>query len=107
MTNAIELESSHNRLKIFLIGWLIIVAIVVALLLLFGAYQGIRRLVGQGDYYTPDYCEAIGGNRIKHVFLATRWLGFMIIVVYLAVALLELFFLYIIWQLYKFMASNG
>jgi hypothetical protein len=32
---------------------------------------------------------------------ATRWLGFMVIVVYLAVAFLELFFLYIIWQLYK------
>lgn len=77
----------HISAQIFLIGWLIIVALVVALLLLFGAYQGIRRLVGQGDYYTSDS--------------ATRWMGFLIIVVYLAIAFLELFFLYIVWQLYK------
>ncbi|KAL7074279.1 hypothetical protein ACQ4LE_006574 [Meloidogyne hapla] len=89
---AIKKESSrflipHISAQIFLIGWLIIVAIVVALLLLFGAYNGIRRLVGQGDYYTSNY--------------STQWLGIMIIIVYLAIAILEIFFLYIVWQLYK------
>uniref|UniRef100_A0A914HEJ5 MARVEL domain-containing protein n=1 Tax=Globodera rostochiensis TaxID=31243 RepID=A0A914HEJ5_GLORO len=90
---AIKKESArflipHISAQIFLIGWLIIVALVVALLLLFGAYNGIRRLVGQGDYYTSDY--------------GTHWLGIMIIIVYLAIAGLELFFLYIVWQLYKY-----
>nr|CAD2166349.1 unnamed protein product [Meloidogyne enterolobii] len=88
---AIKKESSrflipHISAQIFLIGWLIIVAIVVALLLLFGAYNGIRRLVGHGDY-KRNY--------------STHWLGIMIIIVYLAIAILEIFFLYIVWQLYK------
>ncbi|VDL83486.1 unnamed protein product [Nippostrongylus brasiliensis] len=61
----------HLSAQIFLIIFLIIVAIVVAILLLFGAYR------------------------------ATFLMGIMIIVIYLLVAVLEFFFLIIVWKLYK------
>ncbi|VDK59007.1 unnamed protein product [Gongylonema pulchrum] len=40
--------------EVFLILFLIIVALVVALLLLFGAYRGIRNLLGHGGYHISD-----------------------------------------------------
>uniref|UniRef100_A0A7E4ZY09 MARVEL domain-containing protein n=1 Tax=Panagrellus redivivus TaxID=6233 RepID=A0A7E4ZY09_PANRE len=76
----------HLSAQIFLILFLLIVALVVALLLLFGAYQGIRRLLGHGTYYMSDD--------------STIALGYLIIVVYLAVAVLEIFFLWIVYKLY-------
>uniref|UniRef100_A0A914DRB7 Gamma-glutamyltranspeptidase 1 n=1 Tax=Acrobeloides nanus TaxID=290746 RepID=A0A914DRB7_9BILA len=76
-------------MQIFLILFLLIVALVVTLLLLFGAYKGIRRLIGQGDYHMSDD--------------ATRHLGYLIIIVYLAVAILEIIFLYIIYKLYLYL----
>ncbi|PAV73342.1 hypothetical protein WR25_18913 [Diploscapter pachys] len=76
-----------SSLKIFLIIFLILVAIVVFILLLFGAYAGIRNLLGVSNYYISDDSTFI--------------MGIMIIVIYLLVALLEVFFLYIIWKLYK------
>ncbi|KAI1721868.1 hypothetical protein Ddc_08346 [Ditylenchus destructor] len=78
----------HLSAQIFLILFLLIVVVVVALLMLFGAYRGIRRLLGHGDYYMSDD--------------STRSLGYLIIVVYLAVAVLEIFFLYIIYKLYMY-----
>lgn len=76
----------HLMAQISLILFLFIVALVVGLLLLFGAYKGIRRLLGHGDYYMSDE--------------STEILGFLIIVVYLAVAFLECFFLWIIYKLW-------
>uniref|UniRef100_A0AC34QXY5 Lysosomal-associated transmembrane protein n=1 Tax=Panagrolaimus sp. JU765 TaxID=591449 RepID=A0AC34QXY5_9BILA len=76
----------HLMAQISLILFLFIVALVVALLLLFGAYKGIRRLLGHGDYYMSDE--------------STEILGYLIIVVYLAVAFLECFFLWIIYKLW-------
>ncbi|CAD5205366.1 unnamed protein product [Bursaphelenchus okinawaensis] len=77
----------HLSAQIFLILFLFIVALVTAILLALGAYQGIRRLIGHGGFYMSDS--------------STRALGILIIIVYLAVAILEIFFLYIIWKLYK------
>lgn len=42
------------KFQIFLILFLLIVVIIIALLLIFGAYRGIRRLLGHGDYYMSD-----------------------------------------------------
>ncbi|WKX89046.1 hypothetical protein Q1695_008584 [Nippostrongylus brasiliensis] len=77
----------HLSAQIFLIIFLIIVAIVVAILLLFGAYRGIRNLLGVSNYYMSDD--------------STFLMGIMIIVIYLLVAVLEFFFLIIVWKLYK------
>ncbi|CAB3408465.1 unnamed protein product [Caenorhabditis bovis] len=77
----------HLSAQIFLVIFLIIVAFIVAILLLFGAYRGIRNLLGVSNYYMSDD--------------ATFLLGIMIIVIYLLVALLEVFFLYIVYKLYK------
>ncbi|KJH48279.1 hypothetical protein DICVIV_05641 [Dictyocaulus viviparus] len=77
----------HLSAQVFLILFLIIVAIVVSILLLFSANQGIRNLLGVYDYYISDE--------------STFWLGIMIIVIYLMVAILEVFFLIIVWRLYK------
>ncbi|KAJ1373169.1 hypothetical protein KIN20_035510 [Parelaphostrongylus tenuis] len=77
----------HLSAQVFLILFLIIVAIVVAILLLFGAYQGIRNLIGVYDYHMSD----------ESTFL----IGIMMIIIYLLVALLEVFFLIIVWKLYK------
>ncbi|ETN76504.1 hypothetical protein NECAME_03436 [Necator americanus] len=85
MSNAAIVPCSS--LKVFLILFLIIVAIVVAILLLFGAYRGIRNLLGVYDYHMSDD--------------STFLLGIMIIVIYLFVAILEIFFLIIVWKLYK------
>ncbi|KHJ95661.1 hypothetical protein OESDEN_04390 [Oesophagostomum dentatum] len=92
MLYAIKTEKSrwlipHLSAQVFLIIFLIIVAIVVAILLLFGAYRGIRNLLGVYDYYMSDD--------------STFLLGIMIIVIYLLVAILEVFFLIIVWRLYK------
>uniref|UniRef100_A0A158P8G6 DUF7027 domain-containing protein n=1 Tax=Angiostrongylus cantonensis TaxID=6313 RepID=A0A158P8G6_ANGCA len=78
----------HLSAQVFLIIFLIIVAIVVTILLLFSAYQGIRNLLGVYDYHMSDDSTFI--------------IGIMIIVIYLIVALLEMFFLIIIWKLYKY-----
>ncbi|VDM60760.1 unnamed protein product [Angiostrongylus costaricensis] len=78
----------HLSAQVFLILFLIIVAIVVAILLLFGAYHGIRNLLGVYDYYMSDDSTFI--------------IGIMIIVIYPIVALLEVFFLIIVWKLYKY-----
>ncbi|VDO72473.1 unnamed protein product [Haemonchus placei] len=77
----------HLSAQVFLILFLIIVAIVVAILLLFGAYRGIRNLLGVYDYHMSDD--------------STFLLGMMIIIIYLIVAILEVFFLIIVWKLYK------
>uniref|UniRef100_A0A1I7Z0T8 Uncharacterized protein n=1 Tax=Steinernema glaseri TaxID=37863 RepID=A0A1I7Z0T8_9BILA len=74
--------------QVFLILFLLIVALVVGLLLLFGAYKGIRRLLGHGDYDMTDD--------------ATITLGYTIIAVYLFIAILEIFFFVIIYKLYKY-----
>lgn len=76
----------HLSAQIFLILWLFIVALVVALLLLFGVYRGIRNLIGHGDYYMSDE--------------STEVLGYTIIIVYFLIGLLECFFLWIIYKLY-------
>ncbi|EYC25354.1 hypothetical protein Y032_0012g1839 [Ancylostoma ceylanicum] len=80
-------QAGFLYLNVFLILFLIIVAIVVAILLLFGAYRGIRNLLGVSNYYMSDD--------------STFLLGIMIIVIYLLVAILEVFFLIIVWKLYK------
>ncbi|VDP01699.1 unnamed protein product [Heligmosomoides polygyrus] len=77
----------HLSAQVFLILFLIIVAIVVAILMLFGAYRGIRNLLGVYDYHMSDD--------------TTFLLGVMIIIIYLLVAVLEFFFLIIVWKLYK------
>ncbi|CAD5207614.1 unnamed protein product [Bursaphelenchus xylophilus] len=77
----------HLSAQIFLILFLFIVALVTAILLILGEYRGIRRLLGHGGFHMSDS--------------STRVLGVWIIIVYLAVAILECFFLYIIWKLYK------
>jgi hypothetical protein len=82
----------HLSSQIFLILFLLIVVLVIAILLLFSEYKGIRRLLGHGDYYMSDD--------------STRWLGYLIIVVYLAVALLEMFFLYIVYKLYLYLKEH-
>jgi len=79
----------HLSAQIFLILWLLIVAIVVTLLMIFGSYRGIRRLLGHGDFYMSED--------------STKVLGLLIIVVYLAIAVLEIFFLYIIYKLYIYL----
>ncbi|EGT31248.1 hypothetical protein CAEBREN_08800 [Caenorhabditis brenneri] len=89
---AIKSENSrwlipHLSAQIFLVIFLILVAFIVAILMLFGAYRGIRNLLGVSNYYMSDD--------------STFLLGIMIIVIYLLVALLELFFLYIVYRLYK------
>uniref|UniRef100_A0A914YQR8 Uncharacterized protein n=1 Tax=Panagrolaimus superbus TaxID=310955 RepID=A0A914YQR8_9BILA len=76
----------HMFSQIFLTLFLFIVALVTAILLLFERYRGIRSLLGQGDYYMSDE--------------STRLLGYLIILVYLAVALLEIFFIWIVYKLY-------
>uniref|UniRef100_A0A915DSU8 Uncharacterized protein n=1 Tax=Ditylenchus dipsaci TaxID=166011 RepID=A0A915DSU8_9BILA len=91
---AIKKENSrllipHLSAQIFFILFMLIVVLVVALLLIFGAYKGIRRLLGHGDYYMSDD--------------STISLGYMIMAVYLALALLEIFFLYIIYKLYIYL----
>ncbi|KAH7730175.1 Protein C49A1.10 [Aphelenchoides avenae] len=82
----------HLSAQIFLILFLLIVVIIIALLLIFGAYRGIRRLLGHGDYYMSDD--------------STRTLGYLIIVVYLGVAILEIFFLYIVYKLYLYLKEH-
>ncbi|KHN77196.1 hypothetical protein Tcan_15476 [Toxocara canis] len=77
----------HLFVQVFLILFLIIVALVVFLLMLFGAYRGIRRLLGHDSYHMNDE--------------ATELLGFMIIAIYLLVAALEVFFLFIVYRLYQ------
>ncbi|VDM11635.1 unnamed protein product [Wuchereria bancrofti] len=77
----------HLSAQIFLIFFLIIVAFVVTLLLIFGAYRGIRNLLGHATYHITDD--------------ATITLGYMIIAIYLAMAVLEMVFLYIIYRLYR------
>ncbi|CAJ0594054.1 unnamed protein product [Cylicocyclus nassatus] len=77
----------HLSAQVFLILFLIIVTIVVAILLLFGAYRGIRNLLGVSNYHMSDE--------------STFYLGIMILVIYPLVALLEFFFLLIVWKLYK------
>uniref|UniRef100_A0A914RFC8 NADH dehydrogenase subunit 6 n=1 Tax=Parascaris equorum TaxID=6256 RepID=A0A914RFC8_PAREQ len=62
---------SKQLFQVFIILFLIIVALVVFLLMLFGAYS------------------------------ATETLGFMIIATYLLVAVLEVFFLFIVYRLYQ------
>ncbi|VDN04961.1 unnamed protein product [Thelazia callipaeda] len=79
----------HLCVQVFLILFLIIVALVVALLLLFGAYRGIRNLLGHASYHITDE--------------ATETLGYMIIAIYLALAVLEVLFLYIIYKLYRYL----
>ncbi|KAK0425209.1 hypothetical protein QR680_009086 [Steinernema hermaphroditum] len=90
---AIKKESArllfpHLSAQVFLILFLLIVALVVGLLLLFGAYKGIRRLLGHGGYDMTDD--------------ATITLGYTIIAVYLFIAILEIFFFIIIYKLYKY-----
>uniref|UniRef100_A0A1I7WZT5 Inner membrane protein n=1 Tax=Heterorhabditis bacteriophora TaxID=37862 RepID=A0A1I7WZT5_HETBA len=46
----------HLSAQVFLILFLIIVALVVAVLLAFGAYRGIRNLLGVSNYYISDDC---------------------------------------------------
>ncbi|ULU13857.1 hypothetical protein L3Y34_016387 [Caenorhabditis briggsae] len=89
---AIKSENSrwlipHLSAQIFLVIFLILVAFIVAILLMFGAYRGIRNLLGVSNYYMSDD--------------ATYLLGIMIIVIYFLVAVLEIFFIYIVWRLYK------
>uniref|UniRef100_A0A8R1TNN5 Uncharacterized protein n=2 Tax=Onchocerca TaxID=6281 RepID=A0A8R1TNN5_ONCVO len=79
----------HLSAQIFLIFFLIIVAFVVTLLLIFGAYHGIRNLLGHASYHMTDE--------------ATITLGYMIIAIYLALAVLEMLFLYIIYKLYRYL----
>lgn len=43
---------------------------------------------------------------MNHTISATFIMGIMIIVIYLLVALLEVFFLYIIWKLYKWVQAS-
>ncbi|KAE9550051.1 hypothetical protein FO519_006730 [Halicephalobus sp. NKZ332] len=76
----------HLSAQVFLILFMFIVVLVTALLLLFGAYKGIRRLLGHGDHQMSDSSTAL--------------LGYLIIVIYLAVGILECFFLWIIYKLY-------
>ncbi|GMR55215.1 hypothetical protein PMAYCL1PPCAC_25410 [Pristionchus mayeri] len=79
----------HLSAQVFLILFLIVVAFVVALLLLFRFYSGIRNLMGVSNYYMSDD--------------STLLLGITIIVIYLLVAALEIFFLFIVYKLYKHM----
>ncbi|GMT29659.1 hypothetical protein PFISCL1PPCAC_20956 [Pristionchus fissidentatus] len=79
----------HLSAQVFLILFLIVVAFVVFLLLLFGFYGGIRNLLGVSNYYISDDSAVL--------------LGITIIVIYLLVAALEIFFLFIVWKLYKHM----
>jgi len=81
----------HLSAQIFFILFMFIVVLVVAILLIFGFYQGIRRLLGHGTFYMSEH--------------STMVLGIWIIIVYLALAILEIFFLYIIYKLYKYMKS--
>ncbi|KAK0425210.1 hypothetical protein QR680_009086 [Steinernema hermaphroditum] len=81
-------EKRLSVCQVFLILFLLIVALVVGLLLLFGAYKGIRRLLGHGGYDMTDD--------------ATITLGYTIIAVYLFIAILEIFFFIIIYKLYKY-----
>ncbi|CAJ0570279.1 unnamed protein product, partial [Mesorhabditis spiculigera] len=77
----------HLSAQIFLILFLIVLTIIVAFLLLFQAYAGIRNLLGVTHETTSDD--------------STFLLGIMIIVIYPAIAILECFFLYIVYKLYK------
>uniref|UniRef100_A0A915BS80 MARVEL domain-containing protein n=1 Tax=Parascaris univalens TaxID=6257 RepID=A0A915BS80_PARUN len=79
----------HLFVQVFIILFLIIVALVVFLLMLFGAYSGIRRLLGHDSYHMNEE--------------ATETLGFMIIATYLLVAVLEVFFLFIVYRLYQYL----
>ncbi|CAD6190901.1 unnamed protein product [Caenorhabditis auriculariae] len=77
----------HLSAQIFLVIFLILIALIVTILLLFGAYGGIRNLLGVSNYYMSDD--------------ATFIMGIMIIIIYLLVAILEIFFIYIVYSLYK------
>ncbi|CEF64667.1 Hypothetical protein SRAE_1000292000 [Strongyloides ratti] len=79
----------HLSAQVFLIAFLLIVALIVALLLIFGRYQGIRSLLGRGDYVMSDE--------------STKWVGILLVIVYFFLAILEIFFLWIIWKLYKYL----
>ncbi|MFH4977402.1 hypothetical protein AB6A40_004111 [Gnathostoma spinigerum] len=78
----------HLFVQIFLILFLIMVALVVFLLLIFGEPRGILRLLGHDTYeITEEDMETI---------------GFMIIVIYLLVAALEVLCLYIVYKLFRY-----
>uniref|UniRef100_A0AC35TH85 S-methyl-5'-thioadenosine phosphorylase n=1 Tax=Rhabditophanes sp. KR3021 TaxID=114890 RepID=A0AC35TH85_9BILA len=79
----------HLSAQVFLIAFLLIVALIVLLLLLFRSYHGIRSLLGRGDYIMSDD--------------STRSIGTILVLVYIAVAILEIFFLWIVWKLYKYL----
>ncbi|CAJ0944522.1 unnamed protein product, partial [Mesorhabditis belari] len=77
----------HLSAQIFLILFLVVVVIIVTFLLIFQAYRGIRNLLGITDYYMNNDSTVV--------------LGVLLIVINLVVAILECFFLFICWKLYK------
>lgn len=55
----------YQQFQVFLILFLIIVAIVVAILMLFGAYRGIRNLLGVYDYHMSDDSWSTSVSRFR------------------------------------------
>jgi len=83
----------HFSAQLFLILFLVALAIVVSLLLIFGFYGGIRRLLGHDTYQMSDS--------------STQFIGITIVVLYLAVALLEVLFALIVYRLYVYLKTEG
>ncbi|CAI5437423.1 unnamed protein product [Caenorhabditis angaria] len=79
----------HLSAQIFLVLFLFIVSFIVTILLLVGAYSGIRNLIGiSKEYYSDD---------------AMFLVGVLMLLIYTLIALLELFFIYIVYRLYRHM----
>jgi hypothetical protein len=99
----------HFSAQLFLILFLVALAIVVSLLLMFGYYGGIRRLLGHDTYQMSDSCMCVLmviPDRYRS-FPATQMIGIAIVVLYLAVALLEVIFVLIIYRLYVYLKTEG
>uniref|UniRef100_A0A0N5AU64 Palmitoyltransferase n=1 Tax=Syphacia muris TaxID=451379 RepID=A0A0N5AU64_9BILA len=81
----------HLFAQVFLILFCIIVALTVFLLILFHSWNGIRNLLGYGEYKVNNE--------------STEMTGYALIILHLVVGILECLFLYIVVKLYRYLQS--
>uniref|UniRef100_A0A0N4VLJ4 Conserved plasma membrane protein n=1 Tax=Enterobius vermicularis TaxID=51028 RepID=A0A0N4VLJ4_ENTVE len=79
----------HLFAQVFLILFSLIVVLIVFLLIVFRSWNGIRNLLGYGDYKVNNE--------------STEMTGYALILLHLLVAALEAVFLYIVFRLYRYL----
>uniref|UniRef100_A0A914UHV6 MARVEL domain-containing protein n=1 Tax=Plectus sambesii TaxID=2011161 RepID=A0A914UHV6_9BILA len=82
----------HLFCQVFIIIIAFVAAIIVLLFVIFGQYAGIRGLVGHDDYQMSDQ--------------TTTYFGIALFIFYLIVGLLEVWFLLIVYKLYRYLREK-